>query len=165
MLHSASMLRVRMAWWRWDVAEASFALSVSFERSCHVHVQRGDYFVVSGTRTQQKEFLEQLSKQSHRQAFCRTALNFRTDQDVNVSSTKLTRHAELIIHQLGLSCSSRSVSTPSEKSKPGVDLSSLVNSAHHTLYRSSMRLCYLELDRPDLQSHQKNWCKHGQLET
>ena len=61
-------------------------------------------------------------------------------------------HAELIIHQLGLSCSSRSVSTPSEKSNPGVDLSSLLNSADHALYRSAtMRLCYLALDRPDQQ--------------
>ena len=59
-------------------------------------------------------------------------------------------HTELIIHQLGLSCSSRSVSTPSEKSKPGVDLSTVLNSADHILYRSAtMRLCDLALDRPD----------------
>ena len=62
------------------------------------------------------------------------------------------RHAELIMHQLGWSCSSRSVSTPSEKSKPGVDLSSVLNSVDHALHRSAaMRLCYLALDRPDLQ--------------
>ena len=60
--------------------------------------------------------------------------------------------AEWIIPQLGLSSSSRSVSTPSEKSKPGVDLGSLLNSADHTLHRSAtMRLCYLASDRPDLQ--------------
>ena len=41
--------------------------------------------------------------------------------------------------------------TPSEKSKPGVDLSSVLNSADHTLSRSAtMRLCYIALDRPDL---------------
>ena len=62
------------------------------------------------------------------------------------------RHAELMIHQLGLSCSSLSVSTPSEKSKPGVDLCTVLNNADHTLYRSAtMRLCYLALDRADLQ--------------
>ena len=62
------------------------------------------------------------------------------------------RHAELIIHQFGLSSLSRSVSMPSEKSKPGVDLSSLLNSADHTLYRSAtLSVCYLALDRLDLQ--------------
>ena len=36
--------------------------------------------------------------------------------------------------------------------KLGVDLSSVLNSADHTLYRSAtMRLCYLALDRLDLQ--------------
>ena len=54
--------------------------------------------------------------------------------------------------QLGLGCSSRSVSTPSEKSKPGVDLSTVLNSADHTLCQSAtMRLCYLALNRLDLQ--------------
>ena len=33
------------------------------------------------------------------------------------------RHAELITHQLGLRNSSRSMCTPNEKSKPGVDMS------------------------------------------
>ena len=62
------------------------------------------------------------------------------------------RHAKLTIHQLGLCCSSRSVSTPSEKPKLGVDLSIVRNGADHTLYRSAtMRLWYLALDRPDLQ--------------
>ena len=54
--------------------------------------------------------------------------NLLADRVVNVLSAKLTHdNAELIIHQLGLSCSSRSVSTPSEKPKPGVDLSSVLN--------------------------------------
>ena len=76
------------------------------------------------------------------------------------------RHAELIIHQLGLSCSSRSVSTPSEKSKPGVDLSSLLNSMDHTLYRSAtMRRCYLALDRPDLQFPSKELARWTQAPT
>ena len=76
------------------------------------------------------------------------------------------RHAELIIHQLGLSCSSRSVSTPSEKSKPGVDLSTVLNSADHTLYRSAtMRLCYLALDRPDLQFTSKELARWMQAPT
>ena len=55
------------------------------------------------------------------------------------------------IHQLGLSGSSRSVSTLSEKSKPGVDHSTVLDSADHTLHRSpTTRLCDLALDRPDL---------------
>ena len=81
------------------------------------------------------------------------------------------RHAGLIIHQLGLSNAPRSVSTPSEKSKPEVDLSSLLNSAHHTLHRSAtMRLCYLALDRRDPQFPSKElalWMQAptvGQLE-
>ena len=76
------------------------------------------------------------------------------------------RHFELIFHQLGLSNSSRSVSTPSEKSQHGVDLSSLLNSADHTLYRSATM--NLASDRPICKFHQKNWragCKHRQLDT
>ena len=73
------------------------------------------------------------------------------------------RHAEMIIHQLGLSSSSRSVSTLREKSKPGVDLSSLLNSADHTLYLpATMRLCCLALDRLDLQFTSKELARwHG----
>ena len=57
-----------------------------------------------------------------------------------------------MIHQLGLSCSSRCVSAPSDKSQPGVDHFIVLNSADHTSYRSAtMRRCYLALDRPDLQ--------------
>ena len=62
------------------------------------------------------------------------------------------RHAELIIHQLVLSSSSRSVSAPKEKSQPRVDHSIVLISANHTSNRSAtMRRCYLALDRPDLQ--------------
>ena len=58
--------------------------------------------------------------------------------------------------KLGLSCSSRSVSSLSKKSKRGVGLSLLLNSADHTFYRSAtMRLCYLSFDRPDLQCPSK----------
>ena len=58
------------------------------------------------------------------------------------------RHAEYIIHQVELSSSSRSASTSSENSKPGVDHSTV--SGEHTLYRSApTRLCDLALDRPD----------------
>ena len=48
------------------------------------------------------------------------------------------RHTELIFHQLGVNCSSRSVSTPSEKLKPGIDVSTVLNSADHTLSRSAV---------------------------
>ena len=76
------------------------------------------------------------------------------------------RHAELIIHQVGLSNSSRSVSTPTEKSKPGVELTSLLNSADHTLYRpATMRLCYLALDRPHLQFPSKELARWMQAPT
>ena len=134
--------------------------------------RHGGDFVVLGTRTQQKEFEEQLSKHlivKHLVTLgpC-TALEGVTEVMILnriVRWVKLLhgsgrerieyeadpRHAELIIHQLGLSCSSRSVSTPSEKWKPGVDLGSVL-SADHTLHRSAtMRLCYFALDRLDLQ--------------
>ena len=128
--------------------------------------------VVSGTRTQQKEFEEQLSKHlivSHLATLGpRTALGGVTEVRIlnrivrwvkpphgsgreRIEYEADPRHAELIILQLGLSCSSRSVSTPSEKWKPGVDLSSVL-SADHTLYRSAtIKLCYLALGRPALQ--------------
>ena len=70
------------------------------------------------------------------------------------------QNVELIIHQIGLSSSSRSLSTQSEKSKPGVDHSTVLNSADHTLYRSAtMRLCYLALDLPDLQFPSKEMAR------
>ena len=134
--------------------------------------RHGDDFVVSGTRTQQKKFEEQLSKHHIGKHFATlgpcTALGDVTEVRILNRIVRWVippygsgpergeyeadpRHAELIVHRLGLSCPSRSVSTPSEKSKPGVDLSSLASSADHTLYRSAtMRLCCLALDRPDL---------------
>ena len=130
-------------------------------------------FVVSGTRKQQREFEEQLSKHlivKHLATLrpCSALADVTEVRTLNrivrwvrppcgsgrerIEYEADPRHAELIIHHLGLSNSSRSVSTSSEKSKPGVDLSSSLNSADHTLYRSAtMRLCYLALDRPDLQ--------------
>ena len=62
------------------------------------------------------------------------------------------RHAELLVHQLGLSRSSKGVSTPGERNKPSVDCGTPLGRDEHFLYRSAtMRLCYLALDRPDLQ--------------
>ena len=100
--------------------------------------RHGDDFVVSETRKQQREFEEQLSKHlvvKHVAALgpC-TALGDVTEVRTLVRIVRWVRHrqgsgrgrieyegdprhAELIIHQLGLSNSSRSVSTPSEKSK------------------------------------------------
>ena len=104
--------------------------------------RHGDDFVVSGTRTQQEEIegqLCELGQSPHGSG--RERCEYEADP----------RHAELIVHQLGLSCSSRSVSTPSEKSKLGVDLGSVLNSTDHAFNQSAtMRLCYLALDRPDL---------------
>ena len=136
-------------------------------------IRHGDDFVVSGTRTHKRSFEEQLSehlivKHLATLGAC-TALGDVTEVRIlnrnvrwvtppygsgreRIEHEADPRHAELIIRQLGLSCSSRRVSTPSEKSKPGVDLSSLLNSTDHTLYRSAtMRLCYLALDRPNVQ--------------
>ena len=103
--------------------------------------RHGDDFVVSGTRTQQKEFEEQLSKHlmvKHLATLgsC-TALGDVTEVRIlnrfvrwveppyesgheRTENEADPRHAHLIIHQLGLSCSSRCVSMPSEQSKPGV---------------------------------------------
>ena len=76
------------------------------------------------------------------------------------------RHAELMIHQLGLSCSSRYVSAPSDKSQPGVDHFIVLNSADHISYRSAtMRRCYLALDRPDLQFSSKELARWMQTPT
>ena len=75
-------------------------------------------------------------------------------------------HAELIIHQLGLSCSSRSVSTWSENPKVGVDLGTVLNNADHTLCRATtIRLCYLALDRPHLQLPSKELARWMQAPT
>ena len=131
-----------------------------------------DDIEVSGTRTQQKESEEQLSKHlivRHLATLgpC-TALGDVTEVRILNRIAKWVkppygsgrdrieyeadpRHAEFIIHQLALSCSSRSVSAPNEESKPGADHSTVLNIAGHTLYRSpTMRLCYLALDRLDL---------------
>ena len=97
--------------------------------------RHGDDFVVSGTRAQQKEFEEQLSKHlivKHLATLgpC-TALGDVTEVRIlnwivrwvkppygsgreRVDYEAYPRHAELIIHQLGLNGSSRNVSTPSE---------------------------------------------------
>ena len=82
------------------------------------------------------------------------------------------RHAELIIRQLELSSSSQTVSTSSERSESGVDLSSFFSTTNHILYRSvTMRLCYLALDRSDVQflsKGQTHWMRVptvGHLET
>ena len=149
--------------------------------------RHGDDVVVSGTRTQQKEFEEQLSKHlivKHLATLgsC-TALGEVTEVRIanrivrwvkppygsgreRIEYEADPRHAELIIHQLGLSCSSRSVSEPGEKPKPGVDTSSFLNSADHSLYRSAtMRLCYLALDRLDLQFPSKELARWMQAPT
>ena len=79
------------------------------------------------------------------------------------------RHAELIIHQLGLSSSSRSASAPCEKSKLGVGHSTVLNSPNHTLGRyATMRMFFLRWIDLTCSSHQKHWhdgCKHQQLVT
>ena len=76
------------------------------------------------------------------------------------------RHAELLVHQLGLSCSSKGVSTPGEKSKPSVDFGTLLGRDEHILYLSAtMRLCYLALDRPDLQFSSKELARWMQRPT
>ena len=55
---------------------------------------------------------------------------------------------------------------PSEKSKPGVDLSSVLNRADHTLYRSAtVRLCYFALDRLVLQFPSKELMRWMQAPT
>ena len=149
--------------------------------------RHGDDFVVSSTRTQQKEFEEQLSKHltvkhlatlgpctAHGDVTEVRILNriVRWAQPPYGSGSARTeyeadpRHAELIMHQLGLSRSSRSVSTPSEKSKLGFDHSTVLNSADHTKYRSAtMRLCYPALDRLDLQFPSKELARWMQAPT
>ena len=134
--------------------------------------RHGDDFVVSGTRAQQqKEFEEQLSKHlivKHLATLepC-TALGDVTEVKIlnrvvrwvkppygsgreRIEYEADPRHAELIIHQLWIELFI--TKCVHAKSKPGVDLSSVLNSADHTLFRwATMRLCYLALDRLDLQ--------------
>ena len=135
-----------------------------------------DDFVVSGTRTQQHLFKHLIVKHL-------AALGDVTEVRImnrivrwvkrpygsgrkRIEYEADPRNAELIMHQLRLRSSSRSVSKPSKKSKPGVDLSSLLNSAEHALYRSAtMRLCYLALDRPGLQFPSKELARWVQAPT
>ena len=137
----------------------------------------GDHFVVSGTRIEEHLSKHLIVKHLATLGPC-TALGDVTEVKIlnrivrwakppygsgreRIEHLADPRHAELIIHQPGLSCSSRSVSTPSEKSKPGVP-----NSANHTLYRSpTMRLCCLALDRPDLQFPSKELARWMQPPT
>ena len=75
-------------------------------------------------------------------------------------------HAELLVHQRGLSCSSKAVTTPGERSKPSVDLGTPLGRDEHVLYRSATRrLCYLALDRPDLQFPSKELARWMQNPT
>ena len=76
------------------------------------------------------------------------------------------RHAELLVHQLGLSRSSKAVTTPGERSKPSVDFGTLLGRDEHVLYRSAtMRLCYLALDRLNLQFPSKELARWMQRPT
>ena len=93
-------------------------------------VRYGDDFVVSGTRTQHHEFEEQVPKHLIVERFAtlgprtaqgdvteirilyrivRCAKTFCGSGRERIKYEADPRHAELIIHQLGLSCSSRSV--------------------------------------------------------
>ena len=124
--------------------------------------RHGDDSVVSGPRTQQKDFEERLFKHLIVKHLATlgpfTALGDVTEVRIlnrivrwvkppcgsgceRIEYEADPRHAELIIHQLGLGNPPRRVSTPSVNSKPGADLSSLLNGADHTPYRSAtMRL-------------------------
>ena len=154
---------------RYDTSKFSPCLHHSSAVAMSVF-RHGDDFVVSDTRTQRKEFEKQLSNHLMVKHLATlgpyTSLTevrmlnriVRWVKPPNRSGHERIRyetdprHAELTIHQFGLSNSARSVSTPSGKSKPGVDLSSLLHSTDHTLCRSAtMRLCYLALERRDLQ--------------
>ena len=115
--------------------------------------RHGDDYVVSGTRTQQKEFEDNspnVSSSSILPLLPCTALGDVTEVRIlnrivrwvkppygsgreRIEYEADPRHAELIIHQLGLRSSSRSVSTPSEKSKPGVDLRARCSTVRITL--------------------------------
>ena len=181
-----------------DVATETVLTAVGFDTGtfppCPYHSSAADMsvfrhvddFEVSGTRTQQKEFEEQLSKHlivRHLATLGPTALGDVIEVRIlnrivrwvepphgsgreRVECEADPRQAEFTIHQLVLSCSSRSVSAPSEKSKPGVDHSTMLNSAGHTSYRSAtMRLCYLALDRLDLHFPSKELARWMQAPT
>ena len=149
--------------------------------------RHGDDFVVLGSRQQQLEFYEQLSKHFIVKHLATLGPNpaLGDSKEVRIlnrivrwvqppygSGTERLeyeldpRHAELIIHQLGLTGSSRGVATPSEKSKSGTDYSTKLSKEDHALYRSAtMRLCYLALDRPDLQFPAKDLARWMQSPT
>ena len=147
--------------------------------------RHGDDFVVSGTRTQQKDFEEQLSKHlivKHLATLgpC-TALGDVTEVRILNSIVRWVklpyssgrerieyevdpRHAEWIIHQLGLSSSSRSASTPSEKSKLELVAQQC---GSHSVSISHVETVILRWTDLICNSHQKNWhdgWKHRQLE-
>ena len=149
--------------------------------------RHGDDSVVCGTRTQQAEFKSELGqyfivKQLAILGPCQALGEVPEVRILNrlvrwvkppygSGAERLDyeadpRHAELLVHQLGLSCSSKGVSTPGEKSKPSVDFGTLLGRDEHILYRSAtMRLCYLALDRPDLQFSSKELARWMQRPT
>ena len=149
--------------------------------------RHGDDFVVLGTRQQQKGFLAELGRTLIVKHLATLGPNpaLGDSKEVRILNRIVRwvkppygagnerleyeadpRHAELIVHQLGLSASSRGVSTPGEKSKPGADFSTKVSKEDHALYRSAtMRLCYLALDRPDLQYPAKELARWMQAPT
>ena len=124
---------------RYDTSKFSPCLHHSSAVAMSVF-RHGDDFVVSDTRTQRKEFEKQLSNHLMVKHLATlgpyTSLTevrmlnriVRWVKPPNGSGHERIRyetdprHAELTIHQFGLSNSARSVSTPSGKSKPGVDL-------------------------------------------
>ena len=61
---------------------------------------------------------------------------FRHGDDFVVCDTR-TQQAELLVHQLGLSRSSKAVSTPGERSKPSVDFGTPLGRDEHILYRQA----------------------------
>ena len=138
--------------------------------------RHGDDAVVSGTRTQHKQLSKHLMVKHLATLGPCTALGDVTEVKIlnrivrwvkppcgsgrqRIEHEADPRHAELIIHQLGLRCSSRSVCTQSEKWKPGVHFSSLLNNA------ATMRRRYLALDRPDLQFPSKEVARWTQAPT
>ena len=65
-----------------------------------------------------------------------------------------------------MNTSARGVATPGEKSKVGVDYQTDLGKDDHVLYRSAvMRLCYLALDRPDVQFPAKELARWMQSPT
>ena len=147
----------------------------------------GDDFVVCGTRTQQAEFKSELGQYFivKQLAILEPCPALGVVPEVRILNRLVRwvkppygsgaerleyeadpRHAELLVHQLGLSCSSKGVSTPGERSKPSVDFGTPLGRDEHILYRSAtMRLCYLALDRPDLQFPSKELARWMQKPT